>query len=120
MDSFYLLVFYFFPDWSEDQVDKHVKEIQSQLGNYFLRITSPKLATRAKEGSSLSSSLASHLTLHPLNAELKHMVQSLPERIKKRMDALEAGEALDEIMSVLRVVRLPFFFFPFLPSTSYL
>ncbi|KAF8802815.1 hypothetical protein BYT27DRAFT_7111528 [Phlegmacium glaucopus] len=89
-------------DWSEDQVDKHVKEIRSQLGNYFLRITSPKLAIRAKEASSL---LASHSTLHPLNVELKQMVQSLPEKIKERMDALEAGEALDEIMSVLRVAN---------------
>ena len=44
--------------------------------------------------------------MHPLNAELKQMVQSLPERIKEHMDALEAGEALNEIMSVLRVVSL--------------
>jgi methionyl-tRNA synthetase len=88
-------------DWSEDQVDKHVKEVQSQLGNYFLRITSPKLAARAKEASSFPGS-----PLHPLNAELKQMAQSLPERIKERMDTLEAGEALNEIMSVLKVVSL--------------
>jgi len=87
-------------DWSEDQVYKHTKEIQSQLGNYLLRITSPKLAARAKEASSFSDS-----TLHPLNAELKQMVQSLPERVKERMDMLEAGEALNEIMSVLKVAN---------------
>lgn len=88
-------------DWSDDQVDKHVKEVQSQLGNYFLRITSPKLAARAKEASSSSIS-----SLHPLNDELKQMAQLLPEKVKERMGALEAGEALNEIMSVLKVVRL--------------
>lgn len=89
-------------------MDKHVKEIQSQLGNYFLRITSPKLVTRAKEAFS-SSLLTSRSAPHPLNAELNQMVQSLPARIEERMDALEAGEALNEIMSVLRVVSLPAF-----------
>ena len=54
--------------------------------------------------------------MHPLNAELKQMVQSLPERIKEHMDALEAGEALNEIMSVLRVVSLLVSFSP--PLTS--
>lgn len=100
----YLLIF-FTEDWSEDQVDKHIREIQSQLGNYFLRVTSVKLATRAKEASS-SSLVTSHSTLHPLNAELTQMVESLPHRIQERMDSLEAGEALNEIISVLRMVSL--------------
>jgi len=33
-------------DWSTSQLDKHHREIQAQLGNYFLRITSPRLAER--------------------------------------------------------------------------
>ncbi|KAF9524414.1 tRNA synthetases class I (M)-domain-containing protein [Crepidotus variabilis] len=40
-------------DWSSAQLDKHHKEIQAQLGNYFLRITSSRLSDRvqsAEEG----------------------------------------------------------------------
>jgi len=33
-------------DWSSSQLEKHQKEIQAQLGNYFLRISSPRLAAR--------------------------------------------------------------------------
>ena len=65
-----------------------------------MRITSPKLV---KKASSLTSPSPSP-PLHPLNAELIQMTQSLPLRIQEHMDALEAGEALNEIMSVLKVV----------------
>jgi hypothetical protein len=46
-----LLFIYFLPyfvvlDWSQEQLDKHSKEIQSLLGNFFLRITSRKIQSR--------------------------------------------------------------------------
>ncbi|KAF8165994.1 tRNA synthetases class I (M)-domain-containing protein [Crassisporium funariophilum] len=88
-------------DWSEEQLDKHVKEAQSQLGNYFLRITSPKIAARAVKADSTD---ATHNAGpgHELNTELLAMSRSLPGKVAERMDALEAGEALDEIMQVLK------------------
>jgi len=89
-------------DWSEDQVDKHVREIRSQLGNYFMRITSPTLVKKSLSHSVLTSPTP---PLHPLNAELIQMVQSLPSRIQEHMDALEAGEALNEIMLVLKLAN---------------
>lgn len=123
---------YIYLDWSTEQLDKHYKEIQSQLGNYFLRIASPRIAERAKggagpipealkriftDGASTSTSTSSasievevrenHMENEELcdpNALLLRHTLALKGRVDTCMEELEAGNALAEIMAVLKVV----------------
>ncbi|KAG6833592.1 hypothetical protein H0H87_004219 [Tephrocybe sp. NHM501043] len=94
--------------WSRAQLDKHDREIQSQLGNLLMRITSPKIGNRASEAP--AQSLAS------IHAELtdKHdspilvlldATKSMPQKMRAAMDGLELGEALDQVMELLRVTN---------------
>ncbi|KDR70721.1 hypothetical protein GALMADRAFT_230009 [Galerina marginata CBS 339.88] len=134
-------------DWSAEQLDKHHKEIQAQLGNYFLRIASPRIAERARavppstvpagDGAAGSAVPAHFKALFerpssPLpptsgpeaetemktdtdatnlgrnvdpNAELLRLTLALPARFEAAMDQLEAGQALADVMSVLKVAN---------------
>ncbi|PPQ74921.1 hypothetical protein CVT24_002998 [Panaeolus cyanescens] len=100
-------------DWSERQVDNHSQEIQSQLGNYLLRITSKKITKRA-EGVELADGMNS---LSPAirhvfngttpseteyNANLLALVRALPGKVQVHMDSWEVALALDEIIHVLK------------------
>ena len=85
-------------DWSEVQVDKHAKEITSQLGNYFLRVSSPKIGARAERP-------AQDGWISQENAALESAAQALVPRVVEHMENLEAAQALEEIITVLKLVR---------------
>lgn len=121
-------LFLFDIDWSAEQLDKHYREIKDQLGNYFMRIASPILVKRSQGGEgpipeslrwefmedALSTSGLPDLTVVEAdspdwNAILLRHTLALKEKVDKNMDELEAGNALVEIMAVLKVVStIPF------------
>ena len=121
-------------DWSPSQLDKHYREIQAQLGNYFLRIVSPRLteriapvlrggnvtldhcfseamqcmlragvADRQRLESILDEDVRDGRLVDP-NIHLLHTVLALPEKIHQHMTTFEAGLAIGEIMTVLKLV----------------
>ncbi|KAF8890288.1 hypothetical protein CPB84DRAFT_1732793 [Gymnopilus junonius] len=95
-------------DWSSEQLEKHHKEIQAQLGNYFLRISSPRIAQRAREAEAHRAQEATG-TKPPCvpnpNLQLLKLTLALPAKFEQCMDQLEAGQALAEVMNVLKVAN---------------
>ncbi|KAG6853220.1 hypothetical protein C0991_005887 [Blastosporella zonata] len=96
-------------DWSSTQLEKHDHEIQAQLGNLLMRITSQKIAIRANGAPPLSllsihNELQTHSPQSPIYA-LLDAIKALPPAMHGMMDALELGEVLDRIMDVLRVAN---------------
>ncbi|KAG6849942.1 hypothetical protein H0H93_003314 [Arthromyces matolae] len=96
-------------DWSRTQLDKHKREIQSQLGNLLLRITSPKITAQANLASpSTLSSIYSQLRENQPDSPLLALLDatmSMPRQMSSSMERLELGDALDAIMEVLRVTN---------------
>ncbi|KAF9047521.1 tRNA synthetases class I (M)-domain-containing protein [Panaeolus papilionaceus] len=100
-------------DWSERQVDNHSQEIQSQLGNYLLRITSKKITKRVEgvEPSDGMDSLSPGIQgvfegVEPAetdyNANLLTLTRALPAKVQTHMDTWEVACALDDIIHVLK------------------
>lgn len=99
-------------DWSKPQLEKHSREIQSMLGNYFLRVTSPKLVARA-------TTATPHLSLRNIRKryavrddelsksliQLMDLQRDTPLKVKQEMENLEIAEALQHLTELMRVVR---------------
>ncbi|KIK04936.1 hypothetical protein K443DRAFT_4289 [Laccaria amethystina LaAM-08-1] len=107
-------------DWSPEQLTKHSKELQSLLGNYFLRVSSKSISAAAQRASSplpTLISIASSETVAPAsnapetiedpnpNRTLLLSARALPTQVQKALDNLEVGEALDEIIALLRLAN---------------
>ena len=117
-------------------MEKHQKEIQAQFGNYFLRVSSPRLAARvapalhsgevtleacfSEEVKSLlggafrDNEVVDSSDVNEPNYELLKAVLALPEKVHGHMETFEVGLALGEIMGVLKLVRIASFFSKFL------
>jgi methionyl-tRNA synthetase len=109
------------PDWSQKQLDKHRKEIQSLLGNLFLRITSATIQTRI-----LGVPTRTLAEIHKNEVEgspnrlLLSALLELPNKFKASMDDLEVSDALAAIIDILRLVRFLFSYsYPSPISTQY-
>ncbi|KJA26793.1 hypothetical protein HYPSUDRAFT_35937 [Hypholoma sublateritium FD-334 SS-4] len=104
-------------DWSAEQLEKHHKELSGQLGNYFLRMASPRIAARAVPLSqnaheALSTDLqqlfkSSDAPSLPAadtdpNYEQLRLTRSLPARVAAHMETCEVGAALAEIVELLK------------------
>jgi methionyl-tRNA synthetase len=95
-------------DWSQTQLDKHHKEIQSMLGNLFLRITSQKIQDRLVGVSSRTLQ-----EIHQDEAEgssiriLMDALLELPDEFKASMDDLEVSDALAMVIGVLHLASTP-------------
>ncbi|KAG6867932.1 hypothetical protein C0993_009414 [Termitomyces sp. T159_Od127] len=93
-------------DWSRTQLEKHNREIQSQLGNLLMRITSAKIAKRAETAHPLTiSSIRAELQKESPILALLDATKFLPSKVHSLMEQLELGDALDAIMEVLRVAN---------------
>ncbi len=98
-------------DWSKSQLEKHNREIQFMLGNYFLRVTSPKLVERA-------AAATPHLSLDDIwnhyaarDDELsKSLIQLMdlqrdtPLKVQQEMKTLEIARALQHLTELMRMV----------------
>ncbi|KAG5650182.1 hypothetical protein H0H81_000404 [Sphagnurus paluster] len=99
-------------DWSREQLEKHDREIQSLLGNFLLRATSPKIAARAAGAEPVSlqavfDAQQSAQTPGPILA-LMTANRQLPEKLRLAMEGMELGDALGEVVEVLRVANKTF------------
>ena len=154
--SYLLIVVSNYTDWSTAQLTKHKNEIESQLGNYFLRVSSPKIFARSVLFSSgtenangvtpgangddgvsvwdgLPEDLKALFTTHASrsttttsyleqdksndgividenesvdpNHTLLKLTLALEDKVDRHMEQLEAGLALNEVMSVLKMVH---------------
>lgn len=97
-------------DWSRPQLEKHSREIQSLLGNYFLRVTSRKIVARA--------ATAPHLSLQEIRrkyegvndefskalVQLMDLQRETPKKVRQEMENLEVAEALQHLIELMRVV----------------
>ncbi|KAF8622593.1 hypothetical protein AX15_006894 [Amanita polypyramis BW_CC] len=89
-------------DWSQAQLDKHLKEIQSLLGNFLLRITSDRIKASIKDH-------ASDITLEDVfrdksspNALVIEAVQTLGDNVTSRLEQKEVADAMEQIVELLR------------------
>lgn len=118
----------YFVDWSEEQLRKHADEIRNSLGNYFLRITSNAIRSRAAKVTATSSepllfrnlissqfsdlglagTSTSSLDLETCklstNGELLMLLDGLGSQVSGSMRNLEMADALHAIVLVLRHV----------------
>ncbi|KAF8076974.1 tRNA synthetases class I (M)-domain-containing protein [Lyophyllum atratum] len=123
-------------DWSREQLEKHDREIQSLLGNLLLRVTSPKISARASTAppASLQSIFSAqnvatsdheqnekNVFVHPrAEGELERKDQaeglgplmaatlSVSRGVKLAMAEREVGDALDQIMLLLKLANKTF------------
>jgi methionyl-tRNA synthetase len=95
-------------DWSHEQLQKHSREIQSLIGNFFLRITSPKITALITtdpppDFSDENTSEWSPSPGPPIMSDLS----SLTHQLELSLGALEMSEALERITDVLKRVSPP-------------
>ncbi|KAJ4000009.1 tRNA synthetases class I (M)-domain-containing protein [Lentinula boryana] len=84
-------------DWSHVQLAKHDKELQTILGNLFMRITSPAIASRMAP----ASSDIHNETFVPLLIASK----ALPSLVSSHMDRVNVADALEAVVDVLKLAN---------------
>ncbi|KAF9463674.1 tRNA synthetases class I (M)-domain-containing protein [Collybia nuda] len=91
-------------DWSREQLDKHNKELQSLLGNFFLRVTSKTIHTRMASAPPISIQEVYSEASSP-NRALIDAQRALPENVRVSMDSMEVSDALGSIIDLLRLAN---------------
>jgi hypothetical protein len=109
-------------DWSHEQLLKHSAEIQSYLGNFYLRITSNKMAGLVTSANPRSrqdifeSCLLDNSVLQPFKNVIDQQGSLAPD-VQQCLDRLQVADALHLIVELLRMVRPPQQYF-ILPLTE--
>ena len=96
-------------DWSTSEVEKHLGEIRSLLGNFFLRVTSKAIQTKVASAPDPKPSLYEISVSGTYQAlkELLITLEALGTNVKSSMDNLEVADAIDHIMFCLKQVSTP-------------
>ena len=91
------------PDWSDDQLKKHFKEIQAFLGNTLLRITSKRIEDNVKGATilTLDDILQDKTSPHTSVIEAS---QALAENVASFLGQMEVADAMAQIVELLRQV----------------
>ena len=91
------------PDWSDDQLKKHFKEIQAFLGNTLLRITSKCIEDNMKGATilTLDDILQDKTSPHTSVIEAS---QALAENVASFFGQMEVADAMAQIVELLRQV----------------
>ena len=102
MESHYL-------DWSIPQVEKHEHEIRSLLGNFYLRLQNETINARLPE-TNHDIPFMRDILLDASNdgkegAAVRDKLLSLKGRVHEGLANHDVGEALDEIVDCLNIVR---------------
>jgi len=94
-------------DWSSEQLEKNAAELQSLLGNFYLRITSATIRRRLPEDFHLhlreSLQLEQSLNTNCLN-EVVNRLQHLASVVDHHLKELRVAEALEAIIHQLKAV----------------
>jgi methionyl-tRNA synthetase len=96
-------------DWSEEQLMKHSKEIESYLGNFYLRVTSLHMAhlisiAKPRTLQEVYTTCLFGGSEDPLSAIVTKQ-GSLAQEVEDCLERLEVGRALQLIMDLLIDVR---------------
>ncbi|TFK37039.1 tRNA synthetases class I (M)-domain-containing protein [Crucibulum laeve] len=91
-------------DWSESQLTKHSKELQSLLGNYFMRVTSKRLLATLSSAAPVSLADIAADSDSP-NATLLTAARTLSSGVQTSFERLELSEALEKIIELLRLAN---------------
>lgn len=97
-------------DWSEVQLTKHTKELQSLLGNFYLRFTSKKVMDRVaahEPKESLATIYGALSTDDPLRG-LVDITRALPAQVEARLLAMDVTDAVALITEVLKMLNKVF------------
>ncbi|KAF7975153.1 hypothetical protein HWV62_10325 [Athelia sp. TMB] len=102
-------------DWSPEQAEKHLDEIRSLLGNFFLRITSKAIAAKLGTLSDPAPSLAAladpaylgeaEKEKHLHNCEVLTSLDGLSDTVRGHLENTEVAEALDAIIARLKLAN---------------
>lgn len=97
-------------DWSDEQLENNAAELQSLLGNFYLRITSAAIRRRLPEGphSYLWQSLQQSLNSEDLR-DVANPLQNLASVVDHHLEHLRVSEALEAIIQQLKAVCLALF-----------
>jgi len=92
-------------DWSSEQLENNAAELQSLLGNFYLRITSAVIRRRLPEDfhSHLRESLEQSLHTRNLK-EVANRLQRLASMVDHHLKELRVAEALEAIIHQLKAV----------------
>ncbi|KAF9023016.1 hypothetical protein BDZ89DRAFT_956015 [Hymenopellis radicata] len=85
-------------DWSDIQVKKETTELRNVLGNFFLRIGSPKIRGIIEQNP-VSPAVDSRYDA------LREAIRLLPDGVAVDLDALEVGAALRRVIEMLRLAN---------------
>jgi len=96
-------------DWSQEQLVKYDSEIQSYVGNFFLRVTSAKIMSRVmglepRTLDQVFQESSKNPTDDP-NRDVISALLSLAEAVSAKLQNMEVGEALQEIVKVLKLAN---------------
>jgi len=93
------------PDWSSEQLENNAAELESLLGNFYLRITSAAIRRRLPEDfhSHLRESLEQSLNTESLK-EVANRLQRLAFMVDHHLKELRVAEALEAIIHQLKMV----------------
>ncbi|KAI0254874.1 tRNA synthetases class I (M)-domain-containing protein [Lactifluus subvellereus] len=93
-------------DWSSEQLENNAAELQSLLGNFYLRITSAAIRRRLPKGphSHLRQSLQQSLNSEDLR-EVANPLQNLASVVDNHLKHLRVSEALEAIIQQLKAAN---------------
>lgn len=93
-------------DWSQEQLEKHAFELQSLLGNFYLRVTSKAIQKRlSPDCHARFPVLIDESAKVPALHEAVTSLQSLSQRVDENLQLLQVSDALDAIVQQLLMVR---------------
>lgn len=94
-------------DWSEEQLQKHSREITSLLGNLYMRAASAKITKRVSDiPKPVVTAISESMAFAPLIAALK----ALAPTYETNMRSFQLADAVDAVMLALQEVRASFKF----------
>jgi len=94
-------------DWSSEQLENNASELQSLLGNFYLRITSAAIRKRLPEDSQLGSreTLERSTDVEKLT-EVVDPLKGLATVVNNHLEELRIAEALEAIISQLKAANM--------------
>ncbi|KAI0053765.1 hypothetical protein FA95DRAFT_484434 [Auriscalpium vulgare] len=91
-------------DWSPEQLEKHALELQSLLGNFYLRITAAAIRKRLPNDIDTQTLLPELHEVPELNADVVAL-QNLSLIVDEHLQAFQVTEALEHIIHQLRAAN---------------
>jgi hypothetical protein len=94
-------------DWSNEQLENNAAELQSLLGNFYLRITSAAIRSRLPEGFNSHHREALQQSLNSQDlSDVANPLQNLASVVDNHLSQLCVSDALEAIIQQLKAVCL--------------